>query len=109
MNIARTIKNEWPQFAILIAPFLIIPFVWGMLPERIPVHFDFNGNPNGYASKWFGLIILPAINIGLAALLGALSKVDPKAWMMNVSPDALKPVRLIITCFFFVIFCVTIL
>jgi uncharacterized membrane protein len=109
MNIARTIKNEWLQLAIFIAPFLIIPFVWGLLPERIPVHFDFHGNPNRFAPKWFGLMILPVVNLGLAALLGALSKVDPKAWLMNISPDALKPVRLIVTCFIFAIFCVTVL
>ncbi len=109
MSITRTIKEEWLQVLILIAPFVIMPFVWDQMPDRIPVHWDFNGHANGYSSKGFGLFVLPLINIGLAALLMGLSKVDPKAWMMNVPSITLKPLRLAVTAFMLAIFCVTIL
>jgi uncharacterized membrane protein len=109
MNTVHFIKKEWLQLLILIAPFVIIAFVWNQMPERIPIHWDYQGHANGYGSKGLGLFLLPIINIGIAALLGSLSKVDPKAWKMNLPSTGLKPLRLVITGFLFAIFCVTIL
>jgi uncharacterized membrane protein len=38
------------------------------LPERIPVHFDFAGNPNGFASRWPGAFVLPAAMLVLVGI-----------------------------------------
>ena len=91
MNRTRFLKNEWPQLLILAAPFVILPLIWSSLPERVPIHWNFSGNPNGYADKGFGLLFIPLINIALAALLGGLAKVDPKAFLMNLPSVAIKP------------------
>jgi len=44
------------------------------LPDRIPIHFDLSGQPDGFASKasgaWF---LLPGIALGMLVLLGAAS------------------------------------
>ena len=107
MNITQRIKQEWLQVLILIVPFVFIPFVWSSLPDQIPIHWNYNGHPNGYAGKAFGLFFIPLLNIALAALFIGLSKIDPKAWMMNVSSEMMKPMRLVITSFMTVIFIVT--
>ena len=109
MSITRLIKKEWLQLLILIAPFAMIAFVWDQMPERIPIHWDYHGHANGYGGKGFGLFLLPIVNIGIAALLGSLSTVDPKAWKMKLPSAGLKPLRLVITGFLFAMFCVTIL
>src|ERR1035437_7020565 len=107
MNLIERIKQEWLQVLILLAPFVLIPFVWDRLPDRIPTHWDYNGHPNGYSSKGFGLLFTPLLNIGLALLFIGLSKIDPKAWRMNVSSVMMKPLRLVVTGFLTVVFYVT--
>ncbi len=107
MNLTQRIKQEWLQLLILAAPFALIPFVWDKMPDRIPIHWDYNGHPNGYGNKAFGLMFAPTLNIGLALLFIGLSKIDPKAWMMNVSSVMLRPLRLVITGFLTVVCYVT--
>ena len=49
--------------------------VWGPnpLPERIPIHFDLAGNPNGWGSPK-GIFILPAVALGLYLLMGLVAR-----------------------------------
>ncbi len=46
---------------------------WSALPERVPIHFDLNGVPNGWAERslwwWF---LLPALGTGLCLGFGVL-------------------------------------
>ena len=109
MKLTRFIKNEWLQLLILIMPFVIIAFVWDQIPERVPIHWDFNGHADRFGNKGLGLFLLPIINIGLVLLIGALSKIDPKALKGSALPSALKPIRLIISGFMFAVFCITVL
>ena len=43
---------------------------WSSIPQRFPMHFNFAGEPDGWAQKsvlsWFGL---PALSLGMSALL----------------------------------------
>jgi uncharacterized membrane protein len=104
MKLRVVLQMEWLQVLILVIPFAFIPFIWTQLPDRIPIHWDYNGHANGFSTKTIGLLLLPIINIGLAALLFFLSKVDPKAWMMNVPSVSMRPIRLAITGFLLVIY-----
>jgi uncharacterized membrane protein len=49
---------------------------WGLLPEKIPVHFDLLNNPNRWGSKKT-LIIIPLIHFGILALLSSISLIKP--------------------------------
>lgn len=109
MERARFLKAEWLQLLILAAPFIIMAIAWNDIPDRVPMHWGINGHPNGYTSKGIGLFILPIINIGLAALLLWLSKVDPKAYKMKLPGESLKPIRLALTAFLSVLICVSII
>ncbi|HZK76976.1 MAG TPA: SdpI family protein [Candidatus Kapabacteria bacterium] len=98
------IKDEWLQMLILIAPFLIMALVWDQLPDRIPIRWNFRGHPKGYGP----IYVLPLLNVGLAALLIWLAKIDPKARKMNLPSTALKPIRLVISVFFLAVFCLSV-
>ncbi len=47
------------------------------LPDRIPSHWDVNGEVNGYMAKPWGALIVPLILLPLTALLLLLPRVDP--------------------------------
>lgn len=46
----------------IIAQILILFFYWNNLDERVPIHFNFLGSPDGYGSKYF-LLVLPIISL----------------------------------------------
>ena len=84
--------------------------LWDKFPARIPIHWNIHGRIDGWASKPFGLLMLPVTNLFIYALLAFIQKIDPK--LRNTSDDerthALAVVRIIRTaaiCFFAGIFC----
>lgn len=71
-------KKEWYNLILLLASFLIIPFVWDQLPSKIPTQWNFQGEVTSYSSKTFGLLLVPAINLTIYLVLLYLPKIDPK-------------------------------
>jgi uncharacterized membrane protein len=70
--------RDWLILVVLFIPFPFIMFAWDTFPERIPIHFNLQGTPDRYSGKAFGLLIFPAINIVLYAILQAVPMIDPK-------------------------------
>ena len=59
-------------------PVLLGLALWSRLPETIATHFDANGVPNGWSSRAFAVLGLPAF-LGAAPLLCAVgTMMDPK-------------------------------
>lgn len=56
----RKIKNNKLAFIASIfltfTPMAVGFILWNRLPDRIATHFDFNGVPDGYTSKWFAVV-----------------------------------------------------
>ncbi len=57
--------------------FVGICAVYPGLPDIIPVHYDFNGEVNGYGSK-ATLFAMGAMPVGFPLLFWALPKIDPR-------------------------------
>jgi uncharacterized membrane protein len=70
-------KRELIFLPLLILPLIYIADVWGQLPDRIAIHFGFDGHANGWSGKW-GIFILPTANIGTYLLILFLPQIDPK-------------------------------
>ena len=71
------LKKESIIWPLLILPIVYIIYVWGQLPDRIPIHFDLQGEANGWGSK-YTIFLLPLMNIGIYLLFLFLPSVDPK-------------------------------
>ncbi|MFD2918735.1 SdpI family protein [Terrimonas rubra] len=68
----------WPVF---IAPLVYLAFAWSKLPATVPLHFNFNGQPDRYGSKYELLLpvgIMVVVSIGVYYLLNNLHRIDPK-------------------------------
>jgi len=72
------LKNEWPQLLILAAPFIAAALLWHKLPDRLPIHWNYRGEVDGYAGRTFGALFLPLINVALTVLIAFLPRLDPK-------------------------------
>lgn len=52
--------------------------IYDKLPDLLPIHFNYLGVADGYASKNYALFMMPAIFIVLIILLPIIIKMDPK-------------------------------
>jgi len=69
------------SLVLVIAMVLVALWVASQIPDaaRLPIHWDANGNPNGYAGKWTALLITPVITALLSLLFYFLPKIEPRA------------------------------
>lgn len=87
-------KKEWYNILLLLLPFAIIPFVWNMLPDQIPTHWNIQGQPDDYSSKAIGLFFVPILNIALYLLLLYIPYIDPKK-RLETDQKPIPAIRLI--------------
>nr|MCU0355577.1 DUF1648 domain-containing protein [Cytophagales bacterium] len=65
----------------LLLPFAYAAYLWPALPDRVPVHFGADGQPDGFGRKSELLVaptILMAVGFAVYLLLRNLRRVDPK-------------------------------
>jgi len=67
-------------FAALAVAALYLHSRWAELPERFPIHWGFDGRPNGWANRnpagVFGPLLIAAVVAGSIALFGSLLRRD---------------------------------
>lgn len=60
-------KFKWKYFIITsvvcLLPILLGILIWDKLPDTMAIHFDINGNPDGFASKGFTVFGLPVLMV----------------------------------------------
>lgn len=71
-------RLNWLEIVLLAAPFIVLAIYWNALPERIPIHWDWRGQIDGWGTKTHGIFIIPLTALGLTALLHVLPRFDPK-------------------------------
>lgn len=73
-----------------ILPIFIGIFLWNQLPNTMAVHFDANGDPNGYSGKFFAVFGLPFICLAIHWFGVFITAHDPKK--QNINPKMFKVV-----------------
>ena len=66
----------------LVYAFVTFFTMFDTLPDRIPIHFDFSGNINGWGTK-SGLIALPFVGLGIFILFTVLERF-PQTYNISV-------------------------
>jgi len=57
---------------------------------QIAIHWGVNGEPNGYADAWFGLLVLPVMTAVLGPFLAFIPRFDPRAENLARSGSAYR-------------------
>lgn len=65
---------------VVLATLVVSAWAWGQIPDgaEIPIHWGLDGQPNGYAPKAIGLLILPAMVAAVAAIFAAIPRFEPR-------------------------------
>ncbi len=63
---------------IILLPSLVGVFLWNKLPDTIATHFGVDNNANGWSSKPFAVLGIPAIMAALHLFCLVVTSLDPK-------------------------------
>jgi uncharacterized membrane protein len=75
------VKTNWrielPLILLVAAMFAGALVVWPAAPDRIPVHWGFDGHVDRYGGKVEGLLGIPLITLAIYLLMRFLPRIDP--------------------------------
>lgn len=63
---------------VTILPMLAGFVLWNKLPEKLPTHWNFEGEIDGWSGKLFAVIFLPLIMLGFHLICTIATSIDPK-------------------------------
>jgi len=71
-------RSRW--FGLVVAALGAAVSVWlySRLPETMATHWNLQGAPDGYSSRFWAVVAMPLVTLGLTGLFNVLPKVDPK-------------------------------
>lgn len=95
------LKRELPIILIIIAAFAISFYYYPMLPDKIPTHWNFKGQIDGYSGKTAGAFMIPIMNLAMYGLFIFLPKLDPKRENYKLFESTYVYFRYLFHIFFF--------
>lgn len=67
------------QIVLVALMFLAGAILYSYLPDILPVHWDFNGEPNNWWPKIYGVWLIPGMSLIFMILFPILQRIDPKS------------------------------
>ena len=74
----ETVKKEFPIIGIMLVPFFYLGYVWNSLPEKVPIHWNLNGEIDNWGSKYSLIGISFLLPVLTYVLMLVVPKIDPK-------------------------------
>ena len=71
-------RLSWLEVVLLAAPFVALAIYWNDLPARVPIHWNFRGQVDGWSAKTPWIFMIPLTGLGVTVLLRILPWFDPK-------------------------------
>lgn len=72
------VKKELPLIFVVIAVFAISMYFYPELPDKMPTHWNFKGEIDGYSGKLPGAFTVPGINLIMYVMFLFMPVLDPK-------------------------------
>lgn len=63
---------------LLAGPFCAAALLWDKLPDRMPIHWNAQGQVDGYAGKFMGALSIPITSVVAVLFISLLAVVDPR-------------------------------
>src|SRR5262245_4517480 len=74
----RSVKREVMPLLLLAAMFAIAVWMWPRVPDVMPVHWHWAGQPNRFGGRFEGLLALPLAALTLYLVLLLIPRIDPR-------------------------------
>lgn len=71
-------KSRWLAPAVTAAMWIFALAVYARLPQRVPSHWNLQGEVDGWLDKPWGPFVQPLVATGMLALLWLLPRIDPR-------------------------------
>ena len=68
---------------VILLPMIIGFILWNRFPDRMPVHFGFSGEADGYGSKVYAIVGTPLILLGVQLLCAWFTTMDKRAMALS--------------------------
>jgi uncharacterized membrane protein len=91
-------KREWIFWLAMLAPTIFILIRWNDFPDKIPMHWDVNGEVNEYGGKW-SIFFGPLMSLGIYLLLLVVPRLDPRKKNYDLFSGSYFLIRLALTIF----------
>ncbi|MEO0894828.1 MAG: SdpI family protein [Bacteroidota bacterium] len=96
-------KKNGLILALILAPFVILALVWNQIPAEVPIHWNIKGEADNFASKEFGMLLMPLSALFAQALIWVIPALDPKKRTEEFS-KTLQVLQIVLGFFFLGIF-----
>ena len=73
-----TVQSELPLITIILVPFIYLAYVWEKLPEKVPMHWNMEGEIDHYGDKSVLILIPFLLPLLIYVLFTIIPKIDPK-------------------------------
>jgi uncharacterized membrane protein len=103
-----TWRSELVQLGLIAAMFIAAALAWPYAPERMPTHWNLQGEVDGYGGKFAGLLLVPLMALGLYALLLVLPRLDPGYVNYRTFAAAYNLIRITLVVFMAALYAVTV-
>jgi len=70
-------KSHWLILALVLLSFGIGIYFYPQLPDKVASHWNIQGEPDRYTSKFWGAFLMPFVSLGLFLLFILIPKIDP--------------------------------
>jgi uncharacterized membrane protein len=92
---------------VTIAALLIGAFVFQSLPERVPIHWNLQGQVDGYGPPGVAAFVVPGVMVGLLLLFCALPWLSPKQFEVDTFRETYWFITFVVMSMMGYIQCVT--
>lgn len=88
--------SEWVLLGLMLVPFIYLATIYNQLPDSVPFHYDYNGQPDRYGPKEGLVLLFGGLTIMMYFMFRYIPKLDPK---QNLNSTNYLKIRLLITVF----------
>lgn len=74
----EALKPDWPVWLVLAGLLAAAVILYPLLPERVPVHWNWRGEVDRYGSRFEGAFTAPLLALGIYALMLVAPLIDPR-------------------------------
>jgi uncharacterized membrane protein len=71
-------RSRWFGLVVAVLAAAVSVWAYGRLPETIATHWNLQGAPDGYSSRFWAVAVMPLVTLGLTGLFNLLPRVDPR-------------------------------
>lgn len=93
-----TIKKELSLIIIVLLPFVYLALIWNQLPEKVPLHWNIQGEVDRYGSKGELVLIPILLPLLIYVIFLVIPKIDPKNKLKNME-SKYQSIKFLLTIF----------